>query len=320
MGKIAEVGHLPGYAAAGIPVVAVCAATQHTVNRVGASFAIERRYTDWRDMLNDGQFDLVSVCTPPHLHAEISIACLDRGLHTLVEKPIATSIQECTAMHAAAVNSQRVLMIAHNQRFRQQHRIAKQILDSGRLGQVRRAHTVFAHGGPEHWSPNQNWYFDPHAAGNGVLMDLGYHKIDLLRWLLGQEVVDIQAMSATFEKQTTADDTVIALMRFSGGTLATLQSSWAHVPDVPDFVSIACQHGTLTIPSDPSAPLEVVERRQGERITTTYNADAEGDPGWVATVCAFVDAVRNNLPSPVPASEGKATLQAVLSAYASLQA
>src|SRR5690606_4537676 len=154
--------------------------------------------------------------------------------------------------------------------------------------------------------------------GHGSLLDLGYHKIDLLRWLLGQEVAEICAMAATFEKPTAADDTVVAALRFDGGALGTLQISWASRPGVEDLVTLGCEHGMLHVPSQGDQPVRVFEQRPaGDVIEATYlNHAAALDPaGWFGMAAAFVEAVREGKPSPVPGSEGRATLAAVLRAY-----
>jgi UDP-N-acetylglucosamine 3-dehydrogenase len=316
-GRIAELGHLPGFAQAGAQVVALCGRSKPNLEAMAERFGVERCYDDWRTLLEDGGFDAVSVCTPPVLHREMVVASLEQGYHVLVEKPMAVSTAECDDMIAAADRTKRLLMIAHNQRFRAQHIVAKQILDSGRLGQVRRVHAVFAHGGPERWSPTGQWYFDIAAAGFGVMIDLGYHKIDLLRWLLGQEIAKIQAMTATFEKPTILDDTASALMQFEGGTLGTIQVSWAHHPDVIDSVTIDCEKGSIAVPSSFTEPVRVVEQTEaGQRIETSIICHTVNGQGWFGAAGAFVTAINDGLPSPVPGTEGKATLDAVLQAYA----
>ncbi len=319
-GKIAELGHLPGYTAAGAQLVALCDHSPETLNRLAQTYGIERRYTNWQQMLAEGGFDAVSICTPPAFHREMATAALEAGYHVLVEKPMSVSLEECDAMIAAAARSQRLLMIAHNQRFRAQHVVAKQVLESGRLGIARRAHAVFAHGGPEHWSPTGQWYFDNVSSGFGVMIDLGYHKIDLLRWLLGQEITQIQAITATFEKPTTLEDTAAALIQFDGGTLGTVQVSWAHHPDVIDSVTIDCERGSIAVPSDFDDPVRIVEQNaRGELIETAVVCHSANGQGWFGAVDAFVSAIRAGQPSPVPGSEGRATLNAILRAYASLK-
>jgi len=310
-GKIAETGHLPGYAHAGVEIAALCDRNPAGLSRLGDRFAVERRYVDWRAMIADGGFDVVSICTPPAMHCEMTTTCLAHGYHVLVEKPMAVTLAECDEMIAAAESSNRMLMVAHNQRFRLQHVAARQVLDSGRLGRPRRVHAVFAHGGPERWTPSGAWYFDRATSGHGVLIDLGYHKIDLLRWLLGQEITEIHSLGATFEKPTSLDDTAAVVMRFDGGVIGTLQASWAHHPDVVDSVTVDCERGSLFVPSNPSEPLQIVDP-DGTRSAVSCGKD---DPGWSAGVRAFVEAIRSHQPSPVAGKEGRATLAAVLRAY-----
>ena len=320
-GKIAEVGHLPGFVQTGAEIAALCDINTKNLNRLAVVHGVTRRYDNWQNMLDDGGFDIVSVCTPPVLHRDMVVASLEQGFHTLVEKPMAVTVDECQAMIDAADQNGKLLMVAHNQRFRTQHRIAKEILDEGRLGHVRRVHTVFAHGGPENWSATGQWYFDPKLAGYGVLLDLGYHKIDLLRWLLGQEITQIHAFAATFEKPTSADDTVTAIMKFEQGTLGTLQVSWAHHPGVPDSVILSCEHGMLKIPSNPSEPVRIAEQRPDATIVEAmYKVRGDAGPGWAELIRAFVHAVQAGEPSPLPGTEGKATLETILKMYASMDA
>src|SRR5256885_45788 len=86
-GRIAELGHLPGFARAGAEVVALCGTDGQTVERMADQFQIPRRCTDWREMLAESGFDAVSICTPPSLHCEMAVASAEHGYHILVEKP-----------------------------------------------------------------------------------------------------------------------------------------------------------------------------------------------------------------------------------------
>ena len=322
-GRIVELGHLPGFQKAGVQVVALCDVNQDNLVSLADRFQVERRYTDWHAMLADGGFDAVSICTPPSLHCEMAVTSAQHGYHTLVEKPMALTLDECDQMIHAAQEAGVLLMVAHNQRFSLRHVIAKEVLDRGDLGQPRRAHAAFTHGGPEKWSPNQSWYFNTRFAGHGAFLDLGYHKIDLLRWLTGQEVKDISCFSATFEKPTTAEDTMVAAMRFSDGMLGTLQISWASRPGVEDLVSISCEHGMIHVPSNAAEPVRVLKQlTNGDLFESSYlNHGCDLDPaGWFGMAAAFVDAARRRTLSPVSGEDGRTTLATVLKAYQSLHA
>jgi UDP-N-acetylglucosamine 3-dehydrogenase len=232
---------------------------------------------------------------------------------------MALKLQECDQMVKAARDAGILLMIAHNQRFSTRHIIARQLLDSGRLGKPYMAHAVFAHGGPELWSPSQKWYFDAAKARYGVLADLGCHKIDLLRWLLNQDVVEISAFTTTNEKPTTIDDTAAMALRFSDGTLGTIQVSWVFRPGVEDSVSISCERGTVQVPGNADNPVRVVETEpSGSAVESIYPFSPDDVPGWLGTMAAFVEAVTNGKSSPISGEEGRSTMEAVLAAYESI--
>lgn len=315
VGQIARRGHLPGYRKAGAKIVALCSQPEPDLVEIAAQYGVERITHDWRQLLREGGFDAVSICTPPALHSEMAVTCARSGYHVLVEKPMALSEVQCMAMIDAAEEANVLLMVAHNQRFVAHHRQAKKILQSGRLGYPYLAHAVFGHGGPEQWSPTYDWYFDPAAAGNGVLADLGSHKLDLLRWLLDQKIVEVSAMDSTFEKATSASDAVAGLLRFSGGTLVTFQVGWIFRPGWENSLTIRCAHGVIEVPTEASDPVRVLEQRpSGEVDESIFHADEDDPSGWFASVAAFVDAVTNSKPSPVSGRDGLSTIRAMLAA------
>jgi predicted dehydrogenase len=245
----------------------------------------------------------------------MAVACAEHGYHALVEKPMALTIDQCVAMVDAAERANTLLMISQNQRFVAHHRQAKAILQSGRLGRPYLAHAVFGHGGPENWSPTGEWYFNPSVAGDGVLADLGAHKLDLLRWLLDQEIVEVAAQAATFEKATSVSDTVAGLLRFSGGTLATFHVSWTFRPGWDNSLTIRCARGVIEVPTEACDPVRVVELQPPGAVEETLLHSDEADPaGWFAAVAAFVDAARTGKPSPVSGRDGLATMRALLAA------
>lgn len=314
-GEIARQGHLPGFVMAGAKITALCSRSNPALETLGQEYGADRCYYDWRQMLKDGGFGAVSICTPPHLHAEMTVESARRGYHVLVEKPMANTLAQCDRMIEAAAKAQVVLMLAYNQRFMAPHQQVKQILDSGRLGRPYLAHAVFGHAGPEKWSPNQQWYFDPDLAGPGVLADLGSHKLDLLSWLLGQSIVEIGAIGATFEKATTAPDSVACLVRFSQGTLATIQASWVFRPDWENSLVIRCERGVIRAPTAVTDPVRVLEVGPlAEAQEKVYDSATTDPAGWFQTVAAFVRAASYNEPSPVPGEQGKAAVAAVIAA------
>jgi predicted dehydrogenase len=218
-------------------------------------------------------------------------------------------------MIEAAQNGGVILMISHNQRFMGPHRIAKDILDSGRLGMVYLIHGVFGHQGPEIWSPTQEWYFQPEQAGLGVCADLGYHKIDLIRWITNQEITSISAFKNTFEKQTALEDTAVFCFQLSRGSLGTIQVSWVFRPDWENSLTIRCEKGVIRIPTEANEPVKVLTNQgTSTLVEANYQCSSPDTSGWFGAVGAFLEAVKNGLPSPVPGDDARASLAVVLAA------
>lgn len=314
-GKIAQLGHLPGYLEAGAEIAALCDNNHPGLEDIASAFHVRRCYRDWREMLAEGGFQAVSICTPPFLHAEMAVECAKQDYDVLVEKPMAVSLEECDRMIAAANEAGVLLMVSLNQRYLAAHQIAKEILASGMLGKPYLVHGVFGHSGPEVWSPTQQWYFRPERAGLGVLADLGYHKIDLVRWMTGQEVVQISAFTKTFEKGTTLEDTAVLTLSLSGGTLVTLQVSWVFRPDWENSLVIRCEQGVIRVPTEASEPVRVLRMDENGRQVESTHVCVSNDPsGWFGAVKAFVTAIQTGSTSPVAGIEGRAAQAAVFGA------
>jgi len=319
-GQIAQRAHLPGYAQAGAELVALCDNAHPELESIAAKYQIERTYRKWKEMLAEGGFDAVSICTPPFLHYEMAIETLQRGIHVLVEKPMAVSLSEAEGMVAAAKKSTAMLMVSHNQRFTAPHQLVKEILDSGELGRIYLVHSVLGHSGPEVWSPAQEWYFRPEQAGRGVMADLGYHKLDLIRWLTGQDYVRISSFCNTFEKNTTLEDSVVINFQLSGGTLGTMQVSWVFRPDWENSLVLRCERGMIRVPTEAIDPVKVLRLNRAGKVVDSEHRCSSNDPsGWFGAVQAFVDAIQAHGPSPVSGEEGCLAMAAVLAASESVE-
>src|SRR5260221_345448 len=177
--------HAEGYAASvGATLVALCDADDKRLQAAGKKYNVpaEGLYTDYRRMLDDAKLDLVSVCLPNFLHAEVTIAALDKGAHVLCEKPMAPNTAQAQQMIDAARRNNRRLMIAYNYRYRYDVRWIRRVVDSGQLGNV---YHVYAAWRRETGIPGSGWFGNRQMAGGGALIDLGVHVLDLTMWMLG---------------------------------------------------------------------------------------------------------------------------------------
>ncbi|MBI2202005.1 MAG: Gfo/Idh/MocA family oxidoreductase, partial [Armatimonadetes bacterium] len=183
-----------------------------------------RPYADYRAMLEGESLDAVIIATPHHLHAPMSLAALEAGLHVLVEKPIAIRISEAERMVELARRKNRVLAVGHNYRTFPGNLKLKQLIDTGQLGPLYRVLWQWLENRPEAYYRRDLWRCTWRHAGGGVLMNQASHDLDLICWLLG-DPVEVSAMVGNFAHQHEVEDTALANIRFASGAYASVQLS-----------------------------------------------------------------------------------------------
>jgi UDP-N-acetylglucosamine 3-dehydrogenase len=321
-GSIAQHRHLPEYIAnKHLELVAVCDINEERALEVAEKFGA-KAYTSYEELLNAGGVDAVSVCTPNYLHAPISIAALQAGVHVLCEKPMATSKQEAEAMIAAAKESGKKLMIAHNQRFVPSHQKARKLIESGEIGKIYSFRTAFGHGGPEGWSVDgkESWFFQKEKAFVGAMGDLGVHKTDLLRYLLGEEIVEVGSFVETSAKEfADVDDNAVCILKTESGIIGTLAASWAYVSKEDNSTIIYGEKAILRLEDDPVNSL-VVQYKNGEVVNYQLGkiqSNEDGGQNNSRVIDLFVNAVVNDQEPLVPGEEGMKSLNVILAALES---
>lgn len=317
-GKITETRHAPECAAGELTEVAgffdfVTARAAALAAQYGGTV-----FSSVEEMLASDKVDAVCVCTSNNTHAEISISAMRAGKHVLCEKPMATTTAECEAMLAAANETGRRLAIAHNQRLMPVHQAARALLADGAIGKPLSFKTCFGHSGPDNWSVDPgtgNWFFDRAKSPFGAIADLGIHKIDLIRFLLNDEICELNAMLRTLDKcgpdgtPVKVDDNAIILCGMASGTIGTVTASWTYygaednattIYGTEGYMEISVAEGTVTIC-----------RTGGER--TVHTAPAAAMSGVIAE---FADAVLAGRPSVLDATTVFPSMQAMLAALA----
>lgn len=321
-GSIARHRHLPEYAAnPNVELVAVCDNNAERALEIGEKYGVPS-YTSFVELLRDAEVDAVSVCTPNYLHAPISNAALLAGVHVLCEKPMATSKEEAESMIETAAKSGKKLMIAHNQRFVASHQKARQLIQSGEVGKIYSFRTAFGHGGPEGWSVEgkEGWFFQKDKAFVGAMGDLGVHKTDLLRYLLGEEIVEVGAFVETSAKEfATVDDTAVCVLKTESGTIGTLAASWSYVSKEDNSTIIYGENAILRLEDDPTNSL-VVQYKNGDVVNYQLGKIQSNDEGGQSSshvIDQFVDAVLNDKDVPISGEEGMKSLGVILAALES---
>jgi predicted dehydrogenase len=221
-----DIGILRAKALVQAPGCQLVATADTDINKARASAALAPgavAFTDWREAIRRADVDAVIISTPPSLHEEMVIASLESGKHVLCEKPLARSPEECRRMVAAAERTGKRLATGFNYRFYPSFRKAREILDSGVIGELDH---IRSYGGYTATSHNQPWVHDAGTVGGGALRDIGIHLLDLTRDFLG-DVATVQGVSSNrVWNYPGCEDNGFALLTSSRGNIAAVHASW----------------------------------------------------------------------------------------------
>ena len=241
-----QVNHFFPELPARIELAAICGRDPAAVEKARDIFGWERAETDWRKIVESPDIDIVDVSTGNDTHCEIALAALSAGKAVLCEKPLARDLAEAQKMLTAARKAKTPNIICHNYRRIPAVALAKQMVESGELGEnIRHFHARYA----QDWLVNTEfpltWRMQKELAGSGAHGDIDAHIIDLGRYLLG-EIKEVCGMMETFVKErplmepgsvpprpakggkkgkVTVDDAVSWIGRFENGTMANLEAT-----------------------------------------------------------------------------------------------
>ncbi len=196
---------------------------RHAAERLATEFSC-RAFHDWERAVDDREIDIMVVCTPPHLHAPISVAALTVGKHVLCEKPMGRDAREAMQIISAARSSGARLKAGYNHRHHASVRQGKAWIDQGCIGEVMFVRGRYGIGGRPGYEAE--WRANPEVSGGGQLLDQGMHLLDLSRWFAGEFSEAFGFLGTMFWEMAPAEDNAFALLRTPRGQVASLHASW----------------------------------------------------------------------------------------------
>ncbi len=330
-GAIAQRRHLPeAHANPDSNVVAVVDPVRERAKEIAERYGA-KAFPNHKAMLADAslKLDAVVVCTPNTLHAPQAVDALKAGLHVLCEKPMATSRADARKMIKTAKDKRKYLMVGMNQRLMPPHAKAKELLDQGVIGKVHAFETTFKHPGPDGWSVDgaKSWFFKKNLAAMGVCGDLGVHKADLMRFLLGEEIVRVGGFVKTMDKTTPAgkpinlDDNAYVLMESQSGVVGTMTISWTHYGRFEDNgTTLYGDQGVMRLGQDPQYGV-MVDLKNGQRQRYAVGAVATNTRQVASGVIdSFTDCILNRRKPTIDGMEGYRAMNIIVTAMEAAKA
>jgi predicted dehydrogenase len=260
-------------------IVALCDIYPDKAARKAAKFNLDAKiYDNYCALLNDDNFDLASVCTPPYVHAPIAIRLLNAGKHVLVEKPMATSLQECDQMLDAQQASGKLLSIVAQNRFKTPYWNVKKIVETGVIGKIVHAQIDSfwwrGHSYYDLW-----WRGTWEKEGGGCTLNHAVHQIDLFQWIIGMPA-EVQAVLANVAHDNSeVEDFSTAILRYADGSIGQINTSLVHHGE-PQQLVIQGERAAI------AAPWKVIASKSKENGFPEPNPELEQE----------IQALHNSLP------------------------
>ena len=310
--KVANIGlkfgmsHIEGALAYdGAEIAAICDCNEENLRFAGERYGIpeEKRFTDYRAIVNDPAIDLVTVAVPDQLHRQISCELLQAGKHVLCEKPLALTREDTDAIIRAADGSKAKFMVGQICRFTPAFEKAKALIEEGTIGEVYFIESEYAH---DYMYLLENWRSDPLRHG---VIGGGCHAVDLIRWLVGDPVEVFAYGTHKLLPQVSYDDATIAIMKFDENTAGKVFVSTGCKRDYTMRTLVYGTKGTIICDNtSPEMTLYTVGENgmatEPQKIAVEVNNHNAGKEFEV-----FASAILNDEPVLTDAREGAKTVE-----------
>ena len=311
-----------------LEIAAVCDILPEAMENLLAKHGLEQdssiaRYTDYIKMLDEVKPTLVSIATESGIHGQIALACIDRGIHVIIEKPMAMSMAEADEIIRRSREKHVKVAACHQNRFNVAVQKTRAALEAGRFGRL-------SHGSVHvRWNRNRGYYTQAPWRGTwaqdgGCLMNQCIHGVDLLRWMLGDEVEEVYGLTRQqFHDYLEAEDVGMAVLKFKNGAIGTIEGTTNVFPkNLEETLYLFGETGTVKIGGTSTNNIDVwdfADETEADAANknlkeATSNVYGNGHTGLFADM---VQAIEEDRAPYIDAVAGRNALEIILAIYKS---
>ena len=282
-----------------------------------------RRYTDYRQMIQEIRPELASIATESGLHAEIALYCIENGIHVIIEKPMAMSLRDADKIIQMSEEKCIKVSACHQNRFNVAVQQLRKALEGGRFGRL-------SHGSIHvRWNRNRDYYTQAPWRGTwaqdgGALMNQCIHGIDLLRWTFGNEIDEVYGQTRQqFHHYLEAEDVGMAVVKFKNGAIATIEGTTNVFPqNLEETLYVFGERGTVKIGGKSTNNIDVWNFADETDLDLKNKGLQEATSnvygnGHISLFADMIDAIKNDRQPYVDAYAGRSALELVLAIYKS---
>lgn len=309
-------------------IAAICDVKPEAMEALLAKHGLERnysikRYTDYHQMLGENDLELIAISTESGLHAQIALDCIDVGVNVIIEKPMAMSMADAEEIIRRGREKGVKVCACHQNRFNAAVQEMRGALEAGRFGRL-------SHGSIHvRWNRNRNYYDQATWRGTwaqdgGCLMNQCIHGIDLLRWMMGNEVEEVYGVTRRqFHDYLECEDVGVAVVKFKNGAVGTIEGTTnAYPKNLEETLYLFGEQGTVKLGGTSTNHIDVWEfadEREADgraRGLQEATSNVYGN-GHTALYADMIDAIQHNRTPYIDAVAGRNALELVLAIYQS---
>ncbi|WP_446897566.1 Gfo/Idh/MocA family protein [Clostridium sp. LBM24168] len=292
------------------------------IDKLGEKVEI-KVYTDYKQMLDSEEIDVVTVATESGYHPQIAMYCMNKNKHVIVEKPMALSIDDADDMIKCSRENNVKLCISHQNRFNKPIQKLRKAIDENRFGNLINGTARIL------WNRNMSYYKQAPWRGTwkldgGTLMNQCIHDIDLLQWMMGGEIDSVYAQCDTFMRDIEAEDFGAVIIRFKNGSIGIVEGSACVYPkNLEETLSIFGEKGAVSIGGLAVNKIEIWRFADNKDSEDEILKSQDGDPdtvygfGHTPLFKNMIDAINNDIEPLINGEEGKKGMSIILAAYKS---
>jgi len=280
-------------------------------------------YTNFLDLINRDDIDVISICAPSGMHLEPSIAAAEAGKHVIVEKPIEITLERADQIIHACQEANVKLAVIFQNRFSEAVQRLRKAIQQGQLGKLILGDAYIKWHRTQEYYNTGGWRGTLKGDGGGALINQSIHSIDLLQWIMGP-VRSVSGKVGTFTHPIEGEDMALALLTFENGAMGVIEGSTSIYPGFPERLEIHGEKGTVILEVGRIKTWEIKgAQQQPEELMVDDKSGGASDPtaisieGHLAQYRDFVDAIQNDREPMVNGFEGRKALEIVLAIYRS---
>ena len=309
--------------AKGAKLVAVCDIVPEKAARLAARFGQPAVYSDLKEMLQQGELDILSVCTPSGLHGEHIEAAAEAGVHILSEKPLEITLEKMDSAIRACQEAEVKLGGVFQRRTFPTSIQIKQALDAGELGKLLLGSAYLKYYRDQAYYDSGDWRGTWELDGGGALMNQGVHGIDLLLWFMG-DVKRVFARAGTLARDVEVEDTAVISLEFENGAFGIIEGTTTVYPGMDTRLEIHGEKGTIVLEEQRIKVWETLEG--GSNIGTTNDAKSpgiSGDPSALGPLTHdvlvedMISALKEDREPLISGAEARKAVELILAIYES---